>query len=247
MLPVSTSPPDHSAQTIDETEQTYCYRHRDTPTKLRCSRCDRPICGLCATPASVGQHCPECVGEARRSAPKVKTAMQANAPVVLGIIVACVVAYILQRFGPSGMAVSRRFALLPQKVKDGEWWRLFSSMFLHSPQQLLHILFNMFVLYMYGPQVEQAFGHVRFALLYLTAGFAGSAASYTFGSCAGSVGASGAIFGVVGILAVYFYNRRQSAFVRQYLNGLLIFVGINLLFGLTVAGIDNAAHVGGLA
>lgn len=170
--------------------------------------------------------------------------MQATAPVVMGIIVVCVVVYILQRMSPE---VTTRFVMAPFLVKEGEWWRLFTAMFLHSPSMILHIAFNMFVLYSYGPHVEQAFGHARFGAMYLTAGFAGSAASYAFGSCVGSVGASGAIFGIVGVLAVFFYNRRRSQFVRQYLNGLLVFVGINLLFGFTASGIDNAAHIGGLA
>ena len=240
MLPVNPNPPDPAVQTRSETDETVCYRHSDTPTKLRCSRCDRPICGRCATPASVGQHCPECVADARRTAPKVRGTLQANAPVVYSIIVACVIVYILQLADPT---VTFKYAMQPFALHAGEWWRLFTAMFLHSPNSYIHIIFNMYVLYMYGPQVEQAFGHVRFALLYVAAGLAGSAASYGFGSCAGGVGASGAIFGIVGVLVVYLRNRGHTAMV----NSLLGFIGINLVLGFVLPNIDNAAHIGGLA
>jgi membrane associated rhomboid family serine protease len=237
---VSTVPPDSSTKAPDEAEQTYCYRHGDTPTKLRCSRCERPICGRCAIPASVGQHCPECVADARKSTPRVKSALQASAPVVMGIIITCVVVYVLQL---SSARVTNEFVMDPNLVRQGEWWRLFTAMFLHTPNSFLHILFNMYVLYIYGPQVEQVFGHARFAVLYVGAGLAGSAGSYAFGSCIGSVGASGAIFGVVGVLLVHYYNRRQT----QAANSLLVFIGINLMLGFFVfPNIDNAAHLGGL-
>jgi membrane associated rhomboid family serine protease len=238
MWPVDPTPAERGLQTQEDTDQTVCYRHQDTPTKLRCSRCDRPICGRCATPASVGQHCPECVADARRSAPKVRSAMQAKAPVVLSIIVACVIVYVLQM---ANDAVTFNYAMNPYGVYLGEWWRLFTAMFLHSPTSFIHIIFNMYVLYMYGPQVEDAFGHVRFALLYVAAGLAGSAASYAVG-CDGGVGASGAIFGIVGVLVVYLRNRGHMALV----NSLLAFIGINLVIGFVIPNIDNAAHIGGL-
>jgi membrane associated rhomboid family serine protease len=241
MASVSSVPPDTPTQAVDEAAQTYCYRHSDTPTKLRCSRCDRPICGRCATPASVGQHCPECVADARRSAPRVKTAMQASAPVVLGIIITCAIVYLLQLTESS---VTDRYGMSPIAVAYfDEWWRLLTATFLHSDRTFIHILFNMYVLYAYGPMVEQAFGHVRFATLYMVAGLAGSAASYTFSAVnILGVGASGAIFGIVGVLVVHFYNRGH----RQIVNSLLGFIGINLVLGFVLPGIDNAAHIGGL-
>jgi rhomboid protease GluP len=83
--------------------------------------------------------------------------------------------------------------------------------------------------------------------MYLAAGLSGSAFSYAFNACGGfSVGASGAIFGVMGILLVYLYNRRDSQFVRAHLNSILGFIGINLVLGFAIANIDNYAHIGGL-
>lgn len=234
---------DHSASaaTVDDIE--YCYAHPDTPTRLKCSRCDRPICGRCAIPASVGQHCPECVAEARRAAPRVRPVLRATAPVVTAILVANIIVYFAQQMLPG---VTARFASFPPAVANGEYYRLFTAMFLHSPGLILHILFNMLVLWSYGPHVEQAYGSVRFAVIYVVAGLAGSAASFGFGGCNPSVGASGAIFGMVGALVVYLYNRRRTTFVRQYLNGLLVFVGINIVIGFVLPNIDYMAHLGGL-
>jgi rhomboid protease GluP len=125
-------------------------------------------------------------------------------------------------------------------------------MFLHAPlgEQfgIFHILLNMYILGVYGPNVEQAFGKIRFLAMYLIAGFMGGAASYAFGPCASvGVGASGAIFGIVGVLFVYLYRRRTSTFLAAYMRNLMLFIGINLVFGFAVAGIDNFAHIGGLA
>lgn len=241
----------HGGPLVDESAETYCYNHTDTPTKLRCSRCDRPICGRCAIPASVGQHCPECVAEARRSAPKVRSAIRATAPAVTVILTINIAIWVVQSFLVP--TITARFAAFPPAVAEGQLWRLITPMFLHLPFNpgntfsLLHIGFNSYVLYSYGPNVEQAFGTVRFVAMYLVAGFVASAASYTLGACdTPSLGASGAIFGVVGILIVYLYRRRTSALFAGYLRSMMIFVALNLVIGFTIAGIDNYAHMGGL-
>ena len=238
------APPATPRTETGEAEQLYCYGHPKTATRLRCSRCDRPICGKCAIAASVGQHCPECVADARRSAPRVKSVARATAPAVLTIMGICIVAYIFQKVSPD---VTTRFAAIPGFVAYGEWWRLFTAMFLHSPDSILHILFNMYILYIYGPHIEQTFGVVRFVVIYLVAGFCGSAASYTLGEdvIRGSVGASGAIFGVIGFLVVYFYKRRSGTMAEQYLRNLLFFVAINAVLGFVIPSIDYRAHLGG--
>lgn len=230
------------AEPLDET--TYCYGHPDTPTRLRCSRCDRPICGRCAIPASVGQHCPECVAEARRGAPRVRPVLRATAPVVAGILAANVLIYLAQQIVPG---VTSRFASIPLAVAEGQYYRLFTAMFLHAPGFIMHILFNMLVLWSYGPHVEQAYGSARFAVIYVLGGLAGSVASFAFGACtSASVGASGAIFGMVGALVAYLYSRRSRTFVRQHLNGLLMFIAINVVIGFVLPNIDYMAHLGGL-
>jgi membrane associated rhomboid family serine protease len=260
---MSQTPPDAPGTAPEESEVTYCYGHPDTPTRLRCTRCDKPICPRCAVPASVGQHCVWCVAEARKTAPKVKTALRANAPVVTGLIVVNVAIWILQSvllLSQSGMAfgfgqpdwLSAHFGSHAPSIADGEYYRLFTSMFLHLPFSgtlfsLMHIGFNMWVLSIYGPQVEQRWGGPRFLAMYIVAGLGGSAVSYAFGTCNSlGVGASGAIFGTIGMLLVLTYNRRDRAIVGDYMRNLLFFVGINLVIGFTFPGIDNLAHIGGL-
>ena len=231
--------------TTGQDEQLFCYGHPKTPTRLRCSRCERPICGRCAIPASVGQHCPECVAEARRSAPKVRTALQANAPAVMAIIAVNVAIYAAQLISSE---VTFRFSSIPALIASGEYWRLVTPMFLHAPNFVFHILMNMYILYSYGPIIEQAFGTKRFVPMYLICGFTGAAASYNLSSCtAYGVGASGAIFGIAGILLVYLYNRRNSTFTQAAYKNILVFIGLNLMIGFVFEGIDNWAHIGGLA
>lgn len=225
-------------------EQQFCYGHPKTPTRLRCTRCDRPICGRCAIPASVGQHCPECVAEARKRTRKVRSTLRATAPAVGVIIGLNVAVYILQQLAPQ---TTLRFASVPGAIAAGEWWRLLTPMFLHAPNFIFHILMNMYVLYIYGPNVEQAYGTARFVAMYLICGFAGAAASYNLSDCnAYGVGASGAIFGIAGVLLMFLYKRRTSTFVADAYKGILMFVGLNLAIGFVFAGIDNWAHIGGL-
>ena len=254
MVRMSDTPTGTGTSTLDESEETFCYGHPDTPTRLRCTRCDKPICGRCAVPAAVGQHCVWCVAEARKSAPKVRSAMQANSPVVLTIIVISVIVWILQNLtinNEPSTNITLRFGSIPPAIAAGEWWRLITPMFLHAPLQarlgIIHILFNMYILRIYGPNVEQAFGHIRFIAMYLIAGFTGSAASFVLGGCNLGYGASGAIFGMVGVLLVYLHRRRTSVILAEFQRNLLFFVGINLVFGFVMPGIDNWAHIGGLA
>lgn len=233
---------------VNESEELYCYGHPDTPTRLRCSRCDRAICGRCAIPASVGQHCPECVAEARRQQRKVKPTLAAVAPAVRAIIIVNVVAFFAQVLIPG---LTERFASFPPLIADGEWWRLLTPMVLHAG--VLHIFLNMYVLSIFGPVVEQTYRTRPFVALYVISGFMGTVAPYVFGSCRSlGVGASGAIFGLAGALLVYFWRRRQLRSMQPFIRSMLLFIGINLLFGFGFnflgAGvrIDNFAHLGGL-
>jgi membrane associated rhomboid family serine protease len=214
---------------------------------LRCSRCDRPICGRCAIPASVGQHCPECVAEARKAAPRVKSAVRAAAPATFAILAVNVVVFVIQQATQTGGAdeLLRRFAGFPPATASGEWYRLLTPMLLHL--SVMHILLNSMALYFMGPPVEQALGSVRFVVMYVVAGFTGNVASYVFGSCGGGAGASGAIFGIMGVLLVYTSQRRSNPLMNAYFGNILFWLGINLVFGLVAPNIDIWAHLGGLA
>lgn len=131
-------------------------------------------------------------------------------------------------------------------IAQGQYWRLLTAMFLHG--NLIHILFNGYALYILGPEAERIYGTLRFLALYFLAGLAGSVASYAF-SPAPSVGASGAIFGLVGGLAAFYYVTRDvlGDYGRNQLRGMIAIVIINLLIGFGGSGvIDNNAHIGGL-
>ena len=118
-------------------------------------------------------------------------------------------------------------------------------MFIHIG--VFHLLFNLYALYALGPLVEGYYGHVRFLAIYLIAGLFGSLASYAF-SPVPSAGASGAIFGLAGAIIVYFVRYRENfgARGRAILQNMLLIIGINLVFGFTMSGIDNWGHIGGL-
>lgn len=128
---------------------------------------------------------------------------------------------------------------------DGEWWRLFTSMFLHIG--IMHLAFNSIALYYLGLTVERMFGHGRFLLLYVVAGLVGSIASFAFGDPLGSsAGASGAIYGLFGAL-LYFGLRRRDLFFQTMGRDILMILGINLALSVAVSSIDLFAHLGGLA
>jgi rhomboid protease GluP len=130
-------------------------------------------------------------------------------------------------------------------IAEGEYWRLFMPMFLHVG--LFHMATNLFGLVIFGSMVEKVFGSVRFTALYLMAGILGNAVSYLAGPNPG-VGASGAVFGILGAFGVYLLMNRRilGQMGRQQLTSIGVIVAINIVLGLSTSGIDNAAHFGGL-
>lgn len=129
-------------------------------------------------------------------------------------------------------------------IERGELWRLFTPMLLHGG--ILHIGFNMYALFVIGPDLERQFGRTRFFLLYILSGFAGNVFSMAF-TQANSLGASTAIFGLLGAQGVFVYQNRElfGSRGRIVLNRILYLAFINLVIGLQ-EGIDNWGHVGGL-
>jgi rhomboid protease GluP len=178
--------------------------------------------------------------------------MWATAPIVMTIIVINVAVWLLQTILPETRGpydfITFSFGALPIAIANGEWYRLITPMFLHAPDGIWHIGLNSYALFIFGPNVEQAFGKVKFIAIYLVAGLTGSVLSYALGPCNQlGVGASGAIFGVIGALFVFLYNRRHQTFVRGYLKNIIFLIGLNLVIGYALPGIDNLAHLGGLA
>ncbi len=136
-------------------------------------------------------------------------------------------------------------AMFGPLIADGQYWRLFTAIFLHIG--LLHMVLNSLALFIFGRIVEAVFGPTRFAAIYIAAGLGGSVTSYLFNSIALAAGASGAIFGVLGALTAFFFVQRNvmGEMAKRNLLSLLALAGINLVFGLMFPGIDNWAHLGG--
>jgi rhomboid protease GluP len=126
-----------------------------------------------------------------------------------------------------------------------QYWRLFTAMFLHAG--LIHLALNMYALYLFGTVIEAAYGPARFLAIYLVSGLLASVTSFVFvnpGTVA--VGASGAIFGLLGAWVAYNYRRRGSTFASANLRWAAILIGQNLVLGFSIPGIDISAHLGGL-
>jgi len=187
--------------------------------------------------APVGFQCPECVAGSQVALPKTKFGGTFNTvpKVTRAILITCVSIFALSLLLGS-FALS--FGMIPVAIAQGEWWRLITSTLLHG--SILHLLFNMYALYWLGPQLERSLGHVRFAALYVLSALGGSVASYWFSDLRTvSVGASGAIFGL--ITATIVIGREMRTDVSQ----LVVLLGINVVIGFLQPGIDWRAHFGG--
>lgn len=233
-----------------------CYRHPDRETGIRCARCDKPICPDCMVSASVGFQCPDCVrggsgtghGPAASRPRTITGGTIAADPrlvtkILIGINVAVFIAVhvwdrLLSDFVLIGAWPPAPF-VPDQGVAGGEWYRLVTAMFTH--QEVWHIAFNMLGLWWLGGPLEAALGRARYIALYMVSGLAGSALTYAIaGPSEQSLGASGAVFGLMGATAVLV--RRLNYDMRPVI-GLL---ALNLLFTFTWGNIAWQAHVGGL-
>ena len=229
-----------------------CYRHLGRETWVRCARCERPICPDCMKPAAVGFQCSECIAAGAASIPMVRTRFggavtSQPGQVTLVIIGLCVVAFGWQQL-TGAFSVQSRFAMLGLASDDngqligigtGQYYRLLTAAFLHA--SVLHLLVNMYALYIVGPMLEASLGRLRYITLYLVCAFGGSAASYAFNDPRVlGVGASGAIFGLFG--AVLVTQRKTGAPI----GGVIGIIGLNLVIGFVQPGIDWRAHLGGL-
>jgi membrane associated rhomboid family serine protease len=164
---------------------------------------------------------------------------------ILGITIAVSLAAM---FSTDTNAIYGALWLDKEKLAAGEFWRLWTVTLLHDPTNLLHLLFNMYALYLSGPIVERLYGSIRMAAFYLICAAGGSLASFAIGSDAPSVGASGAIFGLFGILliATRTHHPALDRASRNFIAQLGTILVINIVFGIVAAGyIDNAAHAGG--
>ena len=232
-----------------------CPRHPDRPSYVRCQRCGRPACPDCQRAAAVGFQCVDCVNETRRTTPEVRTvyggAAVAGKPLVTyAIIAVCVVMYALQWIVP-GQAVYEQFAynnvFATPKYGAFEPWRMLTAAFLHSPDSVLHIVLNMYTLWIFGQALEPLLGRIRFLALYLISAIGGSVGYLLLNpvlvpgqGLVGVVGASGAIFGLFG--AMLLVQRHRGGDTRQ----LWVLIAINGVIGFLIPQIAWQAHLGGL-
>jgi membrane associated rhomboid family serine protease len=219
-----------------------CYRHPNRVTGVSCSSCGRPICPDCMTSTSVGMRCPECAKQ-RTKVHNMRT-MHSEPRVTVGIIIVCAVAMLASGnlgFGSSGNGrLTTDFALYGPAIADGEWWRLVTGGFLHA--NLIHIFFNMYLLWILGQMLEPLLGSGRFAALYFTALLWGSFGALILTPDRPTVGASGAVFGLMGAAAVELRARGVNPFKTDI--GMLIIFNLGLSF--LLAGISIGGHIGGL-
>jgi membrane associated rhomboid family serine protease len=228
----------------------YCYRHPDRETGLSCSECGRPICTECMTVAPVGLRCPDHATHRPPTPEVVRTTARSVAQsakkayvtqVLIAINVIVYIATVVQGHGindPGGKLFHDGLLYGPF-VANGDWWRLITSAFLHA--NILHLLFNMLALWWFGAPVELFLGRARFLLVYLVSGLAGSAGALLASPSAATVGASGAIFGILGAALVL---ERQRMYVLG--GSALTIIIINVVFSIAVPGISIGGHIGGL-
>ncbi|HSL07463.1 MAG TPA: rhomboid family intramembrane serine protease [Pseudonocardiaceae bacterium] len=227
-----------------------CVRHPGRETWVRCTRCDRPACPACLREASVGYQCVDCIAQDARSQPRATTVAGAELtgrsvviPVLAAINVVIFAVTVVQARSLANNAVAplfQQWGLWPTAVADGAWWRLLTSGFLHFGP--IHLAFNMIALWVIGRDLEQVLGRTRFLLVYLVSLLGGSGAVFLFeNENSMTAGASGAVFGLMGGLAVVLLRMRRSP--RPALTIILL----NVIITFVVPGISILGHLGGLA
>lgn len=232
-----------------------CANHPDRRAGVSCQRCDRPICPDCMVTASVGFHCPQCAQQGRQQVHTRRTLAAARRPdVTRAIIAANLVAYLVVAVDAGslwdprgqlfidhallGLGAVSQFQLIG--VDTGEWSRLLTGGFLHVNP--LHLGMNMYLVYLLGGILEPAFGKPRFALLYLVTLLTGSLGVMLVDPNALTVGASGAGFGLMGVMLI----AQRASGVDPWRSGIGGLVLLNLLITFTIPNISIGGHIGGL-
>ncbi len=232
------------------TEVTTCYRHPGVRAGVSCQRCDRPICPQCMVQASVGFHCPECAKQGRQRVYRGTAALAPARPIVTQVLIAInVVVYVVGLGLHGANDLTRQGGLVGEGTFDGvnvvgvaagEWYRIVTSGFLHA--DFLHLAFNMFMLWVLGSMLEPSMGKWPFLATYFMSLIAGSLGVLILDPNIVTVGASGAVFGLMGAAIVGQKANGISPW-QTGIGGLLV---INLAITFLVPGISIGGHVGGL-
>jgi membrane associated rhomboid family serine protease len=236
---------------MTEVVEKTCYRHPDRVTGLSCSECGRPICTECMTMAPVGIRCPEHSGKPQ-GVQRVTRGVQRAAfegtgakvtKALVAINVAVYVAELVTGGGVNGTGstIYLHGVLFGPLVEQGDWWRLLTAAFLHYGP--VHLILNMVGLYWFGSLLEERIGSGRYLMLYLVSGLAGSAGAllWSNGFLTPTVGASGAIFGILGA-GLVLERQRDYVFGGSAL-GVIV---INFVLTFSISSISKGGHIGGL-
>lgn len=226
-----------------------CFRHPDQPTGLRCVRCGRPACAECLREAPVGYQCVDCVAEGQRTRRHGTTVAGARPsardlviPLLIAVNVLIFVVTVVQAGSLAGNAAAplfQQWALSPLAVAGGQAWRLVTSGFLHFGP--VHLAFNMIALWIIGRDLEAVLGRVRFITVYLVSLLGGSAVVFLLEQVRSlTAGASGAVYGLMGGLAVVLLRMRRSP------GPALGIIAINVVITFLVPGLSLLGHLGGL-
>ena len=221
-----------------------CYRHPDREAGRSCTRCGKPACADCLVQATVGSNCLDCVKAAR---PDIKTRVRyANAKVFTPVTYVLIAANVLIFFWMlSGSTEERRVAWSLNRswlhVSD-DWYTIVSSAFVHF--NVVHLLFNMVLLFQLGMLLERALGSAKFGLLYLASLLGGSLGVLLLDGTRIGVtgGASGAVFGLLGAAAVGMHRRGINIFA----SGIGMTLLLNVVFTFSISGVSIGGHMGGL-
>ena len=227
-----------------------CVRHPSRAAGVRCTRCDRPACSDCLREAPVGYQCVDCIAAAARSSPRAKTVPWSGPSyrplVVPGLILINLVIFAITVAQAASLSrntdapLFEQWALRPRDVMDGAWWQLLTSGFLHIGP--VHLLFNMIALWVIGRDLEQALGSLRFLVVYLVSLLGGSLVVLLLENpLSRTAGASGAVFGLMGGLAVVLVKMRLSP------RPALTIIVLNVVISFAIPGISYLGHLGGLA
>jgi membrane associated rhomboid family serine protease len=230
------------------TELLRCYRHPDRETGVSCSECGRPICPDCMTFGPVGIRCPDHSGRAkgaRRVVRQVQRRTTGNRNVTKAIVAINVGIFLLQLAQGAPLmtdsgTIWQNGVLYGPAVAQGDWYRLLSAAFLHYGP--IHLGMNMLGVWWLGGILEDALGPVRYGLLYVVSGLAGSAGALIANPQGYTVGASGAVFGIIGAALVL---ERQRTYV--FGGAAMTLLIVNLAFTFAIPGISIGGHLGGLA
>ena len=222
----------------------FCYRHPDRQSYILCQRCGRTICPQCSTQAAVGVHCPECVKEAKANRPRrppvsIRAARSLRNNPDRPIVTYAIMAICIAVFGAQlifGSALTSWLVYF-SPATFSQPWRLVTSEVAHGGP--FHLLTNMFSLFIIGRMLEPALGRIRFLALFVISGIGGAAAVAVLLPWVPVLGASGAIFGMLGALLVLI--RRFGGNATQ----IMVVIGINLVIGFVLPNIAWQAHIGG--